>query len=181
MSIYSPEKCANLLDYILSDIEKRTGRKRNYSKISKQIGISRTKLADMVTLSQRSYQEPSITLLSSIIDYFRAEGYAITYDNFVEEKKKIDDMNNIDLYRIFEYELPHDITPLWLKGFVFSLIKKKNLENKDVLLCKDDCNHHYLYKYLADEKIYLNMSTRTACEDLQNLEIIGRVIYIKII
>ena len=177
--MFSQLKTSCLLSSILNEIELRTGNKTNFSKMSQSIGVSRKRLTELVRPKQKGvYQEPSLSLISNVIDYFKMEGYALTYNDFVEEniidesieaKKKID---NSIVFTLNEY-----IEPMYEVGTKISIIKYFNTNNLNTILCINSQDRKYLivkHKRIKNIDMYYHLTSGKEIKNI-HLVILGKV------
>ena len=176
--MYDSVKTANLLNSILEDMVKQNDKKANLSEISKNIGISRRKFSDMLLRSDKAMiQDPSLSVINKIINYFKQEGYYLNFDNFVtSETDIIYDTSNMKITVFDDF-----VEPMYISGTIVETIPIEKLDiTCNILIKNKDSNIYKIAKYHKQNNDYkiTNLTSNTIiCKDTN--EIIGKIINIK--
>ena len=169
--MYSPIKTSLILNKVLTELKEKKGSIVNFSNISKNIGVSRKRFTEMVNPKNPDvFQEPSFSLLSKIIEYFRLEGYSLRYADFLE--KPLPEIT-LPVDNIHEYTLNHFIPPMYDVGSKIKVTNDYDNKKLNIVLCSDSNNKLHILK--NKENCFYQIIDNKPCENNVNYKIIGKI------
>ncbi len=201
--MYNQSKASQALSNAITAIEAKNGERISLTRISKAIGISRRRFTELLKFDDtQPYQEPSFTVISKIIEYFKLEGYALSYDDFISDNFKTNyetnviELNVYDLngnltdkkirfapserasnFKFKAFLINNEIAPLYPAGTIF-IVDKDSTDNNCSILYSENGKAIILRRQLINNiSIYANVIGGNVIA-INHVNMLGKIIYI---